>query len=86
MSKSAAGENGASENEPLFQGSAIPTYTLTLDDETEAETTKGQESKDRLFLGLRNGLVLTAAGELEGQSQLCGLHIFFDLEKKRKKA
>lgn len=85
MSKSAAGERGASENEPLSPGLRHPpTDALTLDDETEAETTEGQERKDRLFLGLRRGLVLTAAGELEGQSQLCGLHIFFDLNKKTK--
>lgn len=54
---------------------------LTLDDETKAETAQGEVGEDGLFLRLVHEAVgCLAAAELEGQGELRGLHVFFDLE------
>ena len=58
--------------------------SLTLDDETEAETAQGQVSKHRLFLRLTHNVTLCdVVVELESQSKLGGVNIFFDLKEKQ---
>lgn len=52
----------------------------TLDDETEAEASEGQVSKHGLFLRLAHDVIFcVAAAQLEGQRELGGLNVFFDL-------
>lgn len=66
-----------------MDSSLILNSILTLDDETEAEASKGQVSKHRLFLWLaRNVTVCVADVKLEGQRKLGGLNILFDLTEK----
>lgn len=56
---------------------------FTLDDKTEAKTAKRQVSKHWLLLRLANDVTFRlAAAQLEGQSELGRLDIFFYLKEK----
>lgn len=55
----------------------------TLDDETEAEASERQVSEHRLFLRPAHDVVLrVAAVQLEGQRELGGLNVLFDLRER----
>lgn len=57
---------------------------LTLDDEAEAKAAERQVGKHRLFLRLEYDI--TSCGvvvKLEGEGQLCGFNVVFDLKKKK---
>lgn len=58
----------------------------TLDDETEAEASEGQVGKHGLLLRLAPNVTLCiAVVELEGQRELSGLNVLFDLREQRDK-
>lgn len=57
---------------------------LTLDNETEAETAKGQVGEHRLFLRLAYDVPsCVVVAKLESQGKLSRLNIFFDLRVKQ---
>lgn len=64
--------------------SEIQISVLTLDDETETKTTKGQVGKHRLFLRQAyNVTFCVVAAKLESQGKLSRLNILFDLKGKQ---
>lgn len=67
-----------------MDSSTILNSILTLDDETEAKTAKGQVSKHRLLLWLvYNVTSYNVAVKLESQGKFCGLDILLDLKEKQ---
>lgn len=57
-------------------------FILTLDDETEAKTAKGQVGKHRLFLRLAYDVTsCVVTGELESQGKFSRLDILFNLKE-----
>lgn len=71
---------------PSMVSSVFLNSVPTLDDETEAEASEGQVSKHRLFLRLAHNVILcVAAVQLEGQRELSGLNVLFDLREQHDK-
>lgn len=86
MSKSPEEEEYSSLHQlcPWWDRSIILNSILTLDDESEAKTAKGQVSKHRLFLWLADNVTFCdAAVKLECQGKLSGLNIRFNLMEKQ---